>query len=250
MRRKQNLARMFFLLLLSATFGCQTAKAAPDVVAVAMPAAMADKAGPSADRKEQSSYAVGLDIGRDLRSQALGLSLEPLLQGVRDGVEGKEPRLSQAELDLVRQAFVKARLQARAAELGPEAEKNFSAAEAFLAENAHKEGVKSLPSGLQYRVLKQGEGAVPAAGNNVKAHYVVRSLDGTELESTHKKGAPGVFPVVGVIPAWTEALQLMKEGAKWELYAPPYLAYGEKGIGKAVGPFQGLIFEMELISIH
>ena len=254
MTRQSAISRVLVLLLLTAALGCQTTGGVRQSTV-----SPAEQAGGAAKgevpltlegARDKTSYSLGLDIGRDLKTQALELNLEPLLQGVRDGVKGDSYLLSDAELETVRRAFLKSRLAASAKALGPEAEKNFREGEAFLQENAKKEGVKTLASGLQYRVLKSGQGATPGPEKNVKGHFVVRSIDGKELESTRKQEQPGVFPVMGVIPAWGEALQLMKEGDTWELYAPSYLAYGEKGVGKAVGPFQTLIFELELIAIH
>ncbi len=121
--------------------------------------------------------------------------------------------------------------------------------EAFLAENGKKEGVKTLPSGLQYRVLKQGDGKQPRKSDQVVVHYRGTLIDGTEFDSSHKRGEPAKFGVGGVIKGWTEALQLMKEGSKWILYIPSYLAYGQSGSGKLIGPNETLIFEVELIAV-
>jgi FKBP-type peptidyl-prolyl cis-trans isomerase FklB len=267
MTRQSAFARLLVLLLLPATFGCQTTRGVQEKSTL-MPKEQAVQestvtqkeqsiAAPKAeaslalkDAKDKSSYSIGLDMARDVKAQDLGLNVEPLIQGIRDGLQGNKPLLSDVELETVRQVFVKERLAARAKALGPVAERNFRDGEAFLQQNAKKEGVKTLSSGLQYRVLKSGTGSTPGPEQNVKAHYVVRSIDGTELDSSYKQETPPVFPVQGIIPAWAEALQLMKEGDKWELFAPSYLAYGEKGVGKAVGPLQTLIFEMELIGLH
>ena len=121
--------------------------------------------------------------------------------------------------------------------------------EAFLAENAKKEGVKTLPSGLQYRVLKEGDGKHPTKADQVVVHYKGMLIDGTEFDSSHKRGEPAKFGVDKVIKGWTEALQLMKEGSKWMLYIPWRLAYGDKGTGKLIGPNEALVFEVELIAV-
>ena len=121
--------------------------------------------------------------------------------------------------------------------------------EAFLAENGKKEGVKTLPSGLQYRVLKEGDGKHPKKNDQVVVHYKGTLIDGTEFDSSYKRGEPAKFGVTQVIKGWTEALQLMKEGSKWTLYIPWQLAYGEKGSGKLIGPKETLIFEVELIAV-
>jgi len=122
--------------------------------------------------------------------------------------------------------------------------------EKFLAENAKKEGVKTLPSGLQYKVILPGSGKTPKATDSVTTHYRGTLVDGTEFDSSYKRGEPATFPVSGVIAGWTEALQLMKEGAKWQLVLPPSLAYGERGVGRDIGPNATLIFEVELIKVQ
>jgi FKBP-type peptidyl-prolyl cis-trans isomerase FklB len=128
-------------------------------------------------------------------------------------------------------------------------EKNQKAGEAFLAENKKKEGVVTLPSGLQYKILKAGEGKKPTAEDTVVCNYRGTLIDGTEFDSSYKRGEPATFPVRGVIKGWTEALQLMPVGSKWQLFIPPTLAYGERGAGAQIGPDATLIFEVELISI-
>lgn len=255
MKRYFALPPLLVLFLLPATFGCQMKAKGLQESSLTLkeqssPAPKDQSNLTLKDQKDKTSYSLGLDIGRDLKPQELGANIEPLLQGIRDGLQGNKPLLSDEELEQVRKAFLAERLAARAKALGPQAEKNLAEGEAFLRENAKKEGVKTLSSGLQYRVLKSGTGATPGPEKNVKAHYIVRSIDSTELENTYKSGNPAIFPVRGVIPAWTEALQMMKEGDKWELFVPASLAYGEKGVGKAIGPFQAVIFEIELISIH
>jgi FKBP-type peptidyl-prolyl cis-trans isomerase FklB len=129
------------------------------------------------------------------------------------------------------------------------AEKNKKEGEAFLAANKTKEGIKTLPSGLQYKVIKEGTGKTPTAEDTVVTNYRGTLTDGTEFDSSYKRGQPATFPVKGVIPGWTEALQLMKEGSKWELFIPSNLAYGEQGAGGVIGPNAALIFEIELISV-
>ena len=198
------------------------------------------------DSKERFAYSAGVLTGRDLQQQGLDVNIEALVQGVKDGLEGREPQLSAEELEKLRREFREERRLAQA----KKGEANLAAGEAFLRENAKKKGVVALPSGLQYRELKAGNGSSPGPADNVMAHYIVRTIDGRVLESTYEKGQPAVFPIAGVMPAWTEALPLMKKGAKWELYVPAKLAYGEKGVGNVVGPNQALIFEIEFISIH
>jgi FKBP-type peptidyl-prolyl cis-trans isomerase FklB len=129
-------------------------------------------------------------------------------------------------------------------------EKNKAEGEAFLAENKKKEGVTTLPSGLQYKAVKAGSGKKPKATDTVTVHYRGTSIDGTEFDSSYRRGQPVSFPVNGVIPGWTEALQLMEEGAKWQVFIPSGLAYAERGAGREIGPNAALIFEIELISIQ
>jgi len=135
------------------------------------------------------------------------------------------------------------------AEASAAAEENEQKAEAFLAENGKKEGVKTLASGLQYKVITEGGGASPTAESTVEVHYKGTLIDGTEFDSSYKRGEPASFPVGGVIPGWTEALQLMKEGAKWEVAIPPALAYGEQGAPPVIPPNSALVFEVELLKV-
>ena len=196
-------------------------------------------------REEKVSYAIGLTIGRDIDKQALNLDPELVARGFQDGFSGA-PALTEEEIEQVREEFRKQ----RSAALEEKAAKNMEEGRIFLSKNAEKEGVVTLPSGLQYRVLTPGDGAIPESDDNVKVHYVGRFIDGTEFENTYAQAQPAVFPVRGVIPGWTEALQLMREGAKWEFFVPSDLAYGKKGAGKIIGPDKTLIFEIELIGIH
>ena len=136
------------------------------------------------------------------------------------------------------------------AEMAKISEKNKKEGETFLAENKKKEGVKTLPSGLQYKVITEGTGKMPKETDTVTTHYRGTLIDGTEFDSSHKRGQPATFAVKGVIKGWTEALQLMKEGSKWQLFIPSELAYGERGAGQTIGPYATLIFDIELISIQ
>lgn len=199
--------------------------------------------------KEKLSYSIGMDIGGKLKQQSIEVDPELLAQGLKDSYGGGKTILTEDE---ARQAFMEfqQRQMAKQAEanrvLG---EKNKADGEKFLAENAKKEGVKTLPSGLQYKVITPGKGKSPKATDTVTTNYRGTLIDGTEFDSSYKRGQPATFPVSGVIPGWTEALQLMKEGAKWELFLPSSLAYGDRGAGKEIGPNAALIFEVELISI-
>jgi len=202
------------------------------------------------DQKEKISYIIGMDIGANLKKQSIDIDADIVARGIKDGLSGAKPLLSQQEAREVMTAFekeMKARQEATQQVAG---EKNKKEGEIFLAENKKKEGVKTLPSGLQYKVIKPGSGKKPAATDTVTTHYRGTLINGTEFDSSYRRGKPATFPVSGVIPGWTEALQLMEEGAKWQLFIPPNLAYAERGAGQVIGPHTTLIFEVELISIQ
>lgn len=200
---------------------------------------------------DKVAYSAGLDAGMELQKIKIDInSSHHLLQGVKDSLFGNEPLLTIDERKQVRSEFLAVRAVRLAKELGPQAETNLAAGNKYLQENAKKEGVKTLASGLQYRIISQGTGATPQPEQKVTVHYVVRSIDGTELENTHKLEKPATIAVAAAPPAWAEALQLMKAGDKWELYSPAILAYGEKGVGEAIGPFQAMIFELQLVAVH
>ena len=201
-----------------------------------------------ADQKEKISYSIGIDIGNNLKKQSIEVDADLLAKGVKDAVSGGETLLSPEE---VRETLVS--LQKELREKGQErlrlaAEKNKKEGEAFLAGNKTKEGVVSLPSGLQYKVLREGTGPSPKETDTIEANYSGTLIDGTEFDSSYKRGQAAVFPVNGVIAGWTEALQLMKVGGKWQLFIPPELAYGERGAGP-IEPNSTLIFDVELVSI-
>jgi FKBP-type peptidyl-prolyl cis-trans isomerase FklB len=202
------------------------------------------------DQKEKISYIIGMDIGTNFRKQSIDIDADILAKGVKDGLSGAKPIISEPEAKEVMTAFEKEMRARREAVQKTAGEKNKKEGEAFLAENKKKEGVKTLPSGLQYKVIKAGTGKKPAATDTVTTHYRGTLIDGTEFDSSFKRGKPATFPVSGVIPGWTEALQLMEEGAKWQLFVPSNLAYGERGAGQVIGPHTTLIFEVELISIQ
>ena len=211
--------------------------------------AVAEETGALTSERDKISYALGLEMGNNLKRQ--GIDIDPTLlgQGIKDALAGGTPRLSEAE---AREAVMKFQKDQMAKQ--QEAQKAASAkakaeGDAFLAANAKKDGVVTLPSGLQYKVITQGTGATPKASDTVSVHYRGRLVDGTEFDSSYKRNEPTSFPVGGVIPGWTEALQLMKVGSKWELYVPAKLAYGDRGAGGVIPPGATLIFEVELLSI-
>ncbi|MGE5252468.1 MAG: FKBP-type peptidyl-prolyl cis-trans isomerase [Planctomycetaceae bacterium] len=202
------------------------------------------------DQKEKISYIIGRDIGAKLKEQSVDIDPDILARGIKDGLSGARPLLSGPEAREVMTAFEKELRAKQETARKAAGEKNKKEGEAFLAENKKKEGVKTLPSGLQYKVIRPGTGKKPKATDTVTTHYKGTLIDGTEFDSSYKRGKPATFAVNGVIPGWTEALQLMEEGAKWQLFIPPNLAYGERGAGQVIGPQATLIFEVELISIQ
>ncbi len=199
--------------------------------------------------KEKLSYGIGMDIGGNLKKQAVEVDPELLAKGFKDIYGGGKTLLTEDEARQAIMTFQKAMMAEQAEKMHKLAEKNKGEGEKFLAENAKKEGVKTLPSGLQYKEITSGDGKSPKTADTVTTHYKGTLIDGTEFDSSYKRGQPATFQVSGVIPGWTEALQLMKEGAKWQLFVPSNLAYGERGAGREIGLNATLIFEVELISV-
>jgi FKBP-type peptidyl-prolyl cis-trans isomerase FklB len=192
--------------------------------------------------KQKGSYAVGLNIGASLKQQPLDLDLAALFKGITDAKNGNKPLLTDDE---VTAALKLLREQATA----KVSEANMKDGEAFLAANKTKDGVVTTASGLQYKILTAGTGAKPTKDDTVVCNYKGTFIDGKEFDSSYKRGQPAEFPVGHVIPGWTEALQMMPVGSKWQLVIPANLAYGDRGAGGAIGPNETLVFEVELISI-
>src|ERR1041385_8906906 len=201
------------------------------------------------DSKDKVSYSIGLDIGNTFKRQHLDINLDMLMAGLKDAVSGAKPLMTDDQVKETLTAFSKEMMEKQAAERKEAAEKNAAAGEIFLAENKSKPGVKTTVSGLQYKVVKEGSGPTPKATDSVVANYRGTLIDGNEFDSSYKRNEPATFPVGGVIKGWTEALQLMKVGSKYELYVPAGLAYGARGAGPDIGPNQTLIFEVELVGI-
>ena len=200
--------------------------------------------------KDKLSYAIGTDVGRKLKSQSIEVDPAIVERALRDALSDTKPAMTDDEMratlmDLQKQ--LREKQMAAAKELG---EKNKKEGEEFLAANKSKEGVVTLPSGLQYKVLKAGEGQKPKPSDTVECNYRGTLIDGTEFDSSYKRGQPATFPVSGVIKGWTEALQLMPVGSKWQLFIPSDMAYGERGAGAGIGPNSTLIFDVELLSIQ
>jgi len=191
---------------------------------------------------EKASYALGLDIGASLKRFRSGIEFNALFRGIEDSLKGNKPLLTPQEAAAIKREFFK-KIQEELAE------KNLKEGEAFLAENKKKKGVITTASGLQYMVLREGNGPKPKATDRVRVHYRGTLLDGTEFDSSYQGGEPATFQVQGVIAGWTEALQIMKVGSKYRLFIPSNLAYRERGAGQKIGPNATLIFEVELLAI-
>ncbi len=200
-------------------------------------------------KKDKTSYVIGADLATNLKRESIDVDPDMVLRGMKDVLSGGKTLMTDEEMRATSTALRQEIMEKQAQEIKKLAEKNKKEGEAFLEANKKKEGVKTLPSGLQYKVITEGTGKSPKATDTVTVNYRGTLVDGTEFDSSYKRGQPATFPVNGVIKGWTEALQLMKEGAKWELFIPPDLAYGERGAGNVIGPDSTLIFEVELISV-
>ncbi|BBA28196.1 FKBP-type peptidyl-prolyl cis-trans isomerase [Prevotella melaninogenica] len=196
---------------------------------------------------DKLSYALGIGIGSQLAGMgAKELNIDDFAQAIKDVISGSELKVDNAEAQTLVQNFFQeqeAKQQAAAAEAGKAAK---AAGEAFLAENGKKDGVVTLPSGLQYQVLKEGNGKKPSATDQVVCHYEGTLIDGTVFDSSYQRNQPATFGLNQVIPGWTEGVQLMQEGAKYRFFIPYNLAYGERGAGAQIPPFAALVFDVEL----
>ncbi len=200
--------------------------------------------------REKVSYCIGLETGRNLKRQFNEMDVDLLRQGFEDGVADAPGKLSQEEVQGIMNALRQQMEQQQRQYLAKMSEQNRQEGENFLEENKGKEGVKVLKSGLQYKVLQAGNGAKPTPADVVSVHYRGSFINGSIFDSSYERGKPQVFPVNRVIPGWSEALQLMHVGDKWQIFVPHYLAYGESGFGEEIAPCTTLIFEMELLGIN
>ena len=199
---------------------------------------------------DKLSYALGLGIGRQLSQMgAADLNIDDFAQAVKDMIDGKEPQVATAEAQQIVEDFFRKQEEKQRAEAAEKYKGAKSEGEKYLSENAKKEGVVTLPSGLQYQVLKEGNGKSPKATDKVVCHYEGMLIDGTMFDSSIQRGEPATFPLNGVIAGWTEGLQLMKEGAKYRFFIPYQLGYGERGAGASIPPFATLVFDVELIEV-
>ena len=194
------------------------------------------------DQKDKVSYSIGLNIGFNLNRQNVQINPDVLSAGIKDAIAGK-PQLTTDQVKEVMTTFEKDMQQKQKAA----GEKNASEGAKFLEENKKKEGVKTTASGLQYKAIKEGTGAQPKATDTVTVNYRGTLINGTEFDSSYKRGEPASFPLNGVIKGWTEGLQLMKVGSKYQFFVPPNLAYGERTVGPDITPNSTLIFEVELL---
>src|SRR5215831_12579035 len=208
---------------------------------LAFPLLGQDKSPQLKDEKDKVSYSIGMQIGFNLGRQKVDINPDILAAGIKDAIAGKTQLTTDQVKDVMAQ-FEKD-MEQKQKELG---EKNKTEGAKFLEENKKKPGVKTTASGLQYKLIKEGTGTQPKATDMVTVNYRGTLIDGTEFDSSYKRGQPATFPVNGVIKGWTEALQLMKQGAKYQLFIPANLAYGERAMGPDIGPNSTLIFEVEL----
>lgn len=200
--------------------------------------------------EDRLSYTIGMDIGESLADQGMDLNIDLLVEALRAAYAGEETRLTQEEALAERDEFMQRRQQEMEAERGAEAGRNLEQGQAFLAENRENPDVEETASGLQYRVIEEGDGAQPAATDRVTVHYRGTLIDGVEFDSSYARGEPATFGLNQVIPGWTEGVQLMQEGATYEFFIPAELAYGEEGRPGPIGPNSTLIFQVELIEVH
>jgi FKBP-type peptidyl-prolyl cis-trans isomerase FklB len=244
MQKSLALAAVFTALVpMSAAYAQDALPAAPGQ----QPAA-ASPADPATHR-QQVSYALGRNFAQNLRANEIEVEIESLAAGIRDSLSGARPKWSDDECDAALRRFSQEMEQKMAMRNQRQGLKNKQEAGAFLAQNAKREGVQTTASGLQYRVLRQGNGPSPTLTDSVRCNYRGSLLDGTEFDSSAQHGGPAEFPVRGVIPGWTEALQKMKVGDKWQLFVPPNLAYGENPPGAPIEANSLLVFEIELLEV-
>jgi FKBP-type peptidyl-prolyl cis-trans isomerase FklB len=199
--------------------------------------------------KDKLSYSIGADLGKNFKKQEIEISPTAMVQGLQDGLSGNQLQLTDDQMKDVLSKFQKDLMSKRNAEFSKKSEENKAKGDAFLHENKVKDGVVTLSSGLQYKIIEQGKGSKPGKDDSVTVEYTGTLIDGQVFDSTEKAGKPATFKVSQVIPGWTEALQLMPAGSTWEVYIPASLAYGPRSVGGPIGPNETLIFKVHLISI-
>ena len=242
-----------FLLL--GTASAQQDAATPDQPAAAAkpahtPTAKGSPGAALSAPKEKTSYALGMNLAENLKAQSVDIDPNILLKGMKDVLAGGKTLLTIDEEHATLLELQNGLRKAQTEKMAKAGEKNKKEGDAFLAANKAKPGVVTLPSGLQYKILQTGTGPKPTAADSVSCNYRGTLIDGTEFDSSYKRGEPTTFPVSGVIKGWTEALQLMPVGSKWQLFVPAALAYGDRATSALIGPSSTLIFEVELVSIQ
>lgn len=198
---------------------------------------------------DKLSYSIGTDLGKNFKKQGIVISPEAMAKGLQDGMDGNKLLLTEQQQKDVLNKFQKDLMAKRTDEFNKKAEENKTKGESFLKENKSKEGIVALPSGLQYKVIKKGEGSKPTKEDTVTVEYTGKLINGEVFDSTEKTGKPATFKLTQVIPGWTEALQLMPAGSTWEVYVPAELAYGQRSVGGPIGPNETLIFNIHLIEV-
>jgi len=201
-------------------------------------------------KKDKISYTIGWGIGSNFKTQSIDIDTDIMLRGLKDALGGIDSSLNENEMQGVMQSFQKEMMEKQAKTRNETGEKNKKEGEEFLVKNKQKKGVKTTATGLQYRVIEEGKGDKPELNDTVTVNYKGTLIDGSVFDSSYERGQPATFPVNGVIPGWTEALQLMSKGSKYELFIPSELAYGERGAGNIIGSNAALVFTVELISIE
>ncbi len=201
------------------------------------------------NQNDKVSYTIGYDMGSNFKTQQIDINAQALAQGIKDAQTGAKAALTKKQMQQTLVTFQQALLKKRVKQLKSLSEKNKKAGAAFLAANKKKPGVKSLSSGLQYKVIDTGKGISPTANDAVTVEYEGKFINGKVFDSSYKTGKPVNFRVTEVIPGWTQALQMMKPGATWMIYVPPKLAYGDRGMVGPIGPNKTLIFKIHLVSV-
>lgn len=209
----------------------------------------ATDAGSLDTETDKLSYSIGADLGKNFKGQGIEINPQAMAKGVEDSMGGKALLLNDDQMKEVLNNFQRNLMAKRQADFSKKAEENKTKGEAFLAENKRKEGITTLPSGLQYKIIEQGKGVKPSKDDTVTVEYTGQLINGQVFDSTEKAGKPAVFKVSQVIPGWTEALQLMPKGSTWQVFVPANLAYGTRSLGGPIGPNETLIFKIRLLDV-